>query len=415
VDQLGAVVAREAESLLWLRGSRLDDETDRVDVVILLVDPVSKPKMHFGARCCLLGHDGAVEFHMPDEWPVVVSISSRASRLSPNFRAVDMVTSDELSLDLVSSNRVWQLIPLTWNFADTDSLLDMVITGAGEPFKKVIKLPRPRAAKVDLANELGISDPIAYGREHVDTPSSSAPAAGEEEADDPLGGPLDDAGDEVLDGIGAHAEFENVVGLPEAALDDMREEMEHVMQVVDHAADDFGLGDVRADLAPDEALGDSDLEEERGVASGSLDPPPVEGLVSVLTPAPENTFADLIRTSHKDSLGYTSNPLPPFNSIPKCGRINTWPNDRLEKFRSVGCRCYLHPSCSAPAKARWQTPDELLLKWLYSGVVVDGASRARKKELGREHMRLFASIFAAHQDDAAASGAAGSSTDAAPS
>ena len=42
VDDLGAPVAREAESLLWLKGQDDDlfGEGDRVDMVVLLVDPV---------------------------------------------------------------------------------------------------------------------------------------------------------------------------------------------------------------------------------------------------------------------------------------------------------------------------------------------------------------------------------------
>ena len=42
VDDLGAPVAREAEGLLWLKGQDDDlfGEGDRVDMVVLLVDPV---------------------------------------------------------------------------------------------------------------------------------------------------------------------------------------------------------------------------------------------------------------------------------------------------------------------------------------------------------------------------------------
>ena len=114
VDDLGAPVAREAESLLWLKGQDDDlfGEGDRVDMVVLLVDPVYQPKMQYWARCCLLGQDGVDQFRMPDAWPVVVSICSREARLSPNFRTLDLVTSDELALQLTSGPKVWQLIPL---------------------------------------------------------------------------------------------------------------------------------------------------------------------------------------------------------------------------------------------------------------------------------------------------------------
>ena len=111
-----------------------------------------------------MGEDGVAQFRMPDAWPVVVSICSREARLSPNFRTLDLVTSDELALQLTSGTEVWQLIPLVWEFADTDSVLDMVITGAGEPFVKAPKVPKTKVATVDLAAEVDVADPIAHGR-----------------------------------------------------------------------------------------------------------------------------------------------------------------------------------------------------------------------------------------------------------
>ena len=155
----------------------------------------------------------------------------REARLSPNFRTLDLVTSDELALQLTSGTMVWQLIPLVWEFADTDSVLDMVITGAGEPFAKAPKIPKKKVAPVDLAAEVDVADPIAHGQAGAwASTSASSEEVRPAEPADPADGPSDGADDEeAFADMGAHAEAEGVVGLSADILADIHEQMGFVM------------------------------------------------------------------------------------------------------------------------------------------------------------------------------------------
>lgn len=63
--------------------------------------------------------------------------------------------------------------------------------------------------------------------------------------------------------------------------------------------------------------------------------------------------------------GYISSRAPGFNTIPIVGRITSWPDTKPEEWRSVACRCSMHPSCSSAAKARRKVTDYQLQKWLF--------------------------------------------------
>ena len=330
VDDLGAPVAREAESLLWLKGQDDDlfGEGDRVDMVVLLVDPVYQPKMQYWARCCLLGEDGVAQFRMPDAWPVVVSICSREARLSPNFRTLDLVTSDELALQLTSGTEVWQLIPLVWEFADTDSVLDMVITGAGEPFVKAPKVPKTKVATVDLAAEVDVADPIAHGRAGAWASTSAVRPAEPAGPAEPADGPSDGADDEeAFADMGAHAEAENVVGLSADVLEDIHEQMGFVM-CVGEPVDAFGVGDEDKEAALEVAMVDSDVDEECEAAEAlfPVEAPPEAASFDRVPPSIEECIMGAVVSD----LGYVALSLPPWDQFPAVGRITTWPKDQPE-------------------------------------------------------------------------------------
>ena len=415
VDSLGVHVARLAETLVWLRGTSVDNPTDILSMVCLLCDPVYSPKMQFWGRCCLLGQDRQHEFVMPDAWPVVVSVSTRVARLSPRFRAVDLVTSDELAHQLASAHRQWQLHTLEWDFRDGDSLLDMVITGATGPFVKKVAVRQKRAATDAMDAEIGVADPRGYG-------IAQAMASSHSVSDD-VGGDLPhtsapddaDAQQDFLEQVVAEAEAELCDGLGEAAMQDIGEAMLDVMHRIDHAADDFFLGDAdRADVVAE--AHDSDAEEEDAIIP---EDPPVAAPTPPLAPGPPlpippPTLEECLANSKLDGLGYISLRLAPWDAVAHVGRITDWPASREKERMSVGCKCYVHPACNSPAKTRQVVTDAFLKRWLFHAKFEAGASKARIRELGVEHRKLFHYMFAEHVAAPVCSGGAGSSTDAAP-
>ena len=397
VGSLGAHVARLAETLVWLQGTSVDNPADILSMVCLLCDPVYSPKMQFWGRCCLLGQDRQHEFVMPDAWPVVVSVSTRVARLSPRFRAVDLVTSDELAHQLASAHRQWQLHTLEWDFRDGDSLLDMVITGATGPFVKKVAVRQKRAATDAMDAEIGVADPRGYG-------IAQAMASSHSVSDD-VGGDLPhtsapddaDAQQDFLEQVVAEAEAELCDGLGEAAMQDIGEAMLDVMHRIDHAADDFFLGDAdRADVVAE--AHDSDAEEEEAIIP---EDPPVAAPPPPLAPGPPlpippPTLEECLANSKLDGLGYISLRLAPWDAVAHVGRITDWPASREKERMSVGCKCYVHPACNSPAKTRQVVTDAFLKRWLFHAKFEAGASKARIRELGVEHRKLFQYMFAEH-------------------
>ena len=134
-------------------------------------------------------------------------------------------------------------------------------------------------------------------------------------------------------------------------------------------------------------------------------------------PPIELTPAECAEVAQVSGMGYITCPLPPWDSKPMIGRLTSWPEARPMLLRSVSLKCYLHPGCGSPAKGRWAVSDNQLLRWLFSGVCEEGATKHRKHELRLLHAAAWQPIFdegIAPPPATAEGSAASSSSDALP-
>ena len=83
-------------------------------------------------------------------------------------------------------------------------------------------------------------------------------------------------------------------------------------------------------------------------------------------------------------------------------------SQQRRSHRNIGCQCYLHVGCRSPARTTKKVSQEMLIAWLFDGVVEEGCTRGRGEELARQHKAVFADIVDGHHE--LTRGRAGSST-----
>ena len=108
VDSLGGRdVVKKAESLVCFRGAHPRTGL-RKDIIALLVFSRQQPVIHFYAKCDIKGASpDDVPAVMPDALPFVASIRVVRSRLSNNYASVDIMSSEEISHEMVQSQMEW--------------------------------------------------------------------------------------------------------------------------------------------------------------------------------------------------------------------------------------------------------------------------------------------------------------------
>jgi hypothetical protein len=394
VDSLGAQEAGRATSLLWLR-SRTPGEPRRVEHCILLIDPVYSPKMQFYARCCLQGHAGDSEFNMPPAFPVVVSINTRLSRMSKQFRALDICTSDELCQQLVTTGDDWDFIPLSWEFLPNDNLLDMKIVGHEEPFTLPVKAPKVKKTPwAEMPAEMFAEDPLAHGKATAQ-PTAAWLASGSSSS---LGPPCDATpadGDEAAGGDEMlwDEDVDHFSGLAADVRYDMAQVLSEVLHSVDGACDGEGGALAQAPVPEftddlEVELPESDNEEEEALAAAP-DVLPDTAEVEVMLAPPEGVIVlspeQLADVATVSPGGYVSCAHGEWARMGTLGRITSWPQTLPESRRSISIHCHMHISCNSPAKRLLAVSNRQLLVWLFSGIPEPEGTRARKQELAREH------------------------------
>ena len=99
---------------------------------------------------------------------------------------------------------------------------------------------------------------------------------------------------------------------------------------------------------------------------------------------------------HVDADGTVTCALPPWNAMTAIGLISTWPKEREDmQRRNISCRCYMHLSCTSPAKVFRSVRQDTLLRWLLSGTpVYPAASNMQRNEWGAAHKPSWLGIFA---------------------
>lgn len=203
VDHLGAAVVHAGEVLVRFHLPRADDEDGMpVDALGLILDARYRPKMQFIARCVLFdGPDDRV-CRFPPTFPVDIRIASGTCRISPQHRAVDILTSDEWALELAAVGADWEIHQLMWEDPVDASLLRLRATGTHGKFAAQAKARPRRGFKFDLPAEVFEGNPIELGRLAAGTssqqgmPSTDLPAPIGDLVGSPGEAPVDTAGGE---------------------------------------------------------------------------------------------------------------------------------------------------------------------------------------------------------------------------
>ena len=402
VDSMGPACARLGDKVLLLRGVVIDGNP--IDMVVSLLDCRFRPKMQYYSKCVMKHEEGQQSFIFPDELPAVVRPSVVASSITARRRAVHTCSSDDLALELVDSGRTWSMIPLEWKFPDgTDNLFDMEITSMSVPFEPPAAAKARTQKSKAASSAMDLGDPLASGIAQGVARCGGLPASS------PLPG---DAGP-VHHGFDARAfaDEEMFEGLRPDEIAAIREDFELAMGMlpgdviedppVNSDGDDpFGAESEAEDVALEALIADGEGE------AASAPVPPIE-----LTPA------ECAEVAQVSGMGYITCPIPPWDSKPMIGRLTSWPEARPMLLRSVSLKCYLHPGCGSPAKGRWAVSDNQLLRWLFSGVCEEGATKHRKHELRLLHAAAWQPIFdegIAPPPATAEGSAASSSSDALP-
>ena len=386
-----------ASQLVCFEGSDGDGDGAVAVAFALLVLVKHSPKMQFWSRCRHVLADGSTLApwigQMP-ECPFVVRISDRVGRLCSrkdgggDMRSVDIFTSDELALELVSAKRSWRLFPMSYTLVEGASLMDMQALARGDPFDCAVAVRAPKAQLVKLPMEFDMGDPSEHGGSLAAHTRHHRENARHELVHDAVGnidccGEYVDMPSDMVDDLAALDREGHCIAKPAAVADPMCELLVAPGEVV---ACESELVDaavfVDEELESEGALPAEECHDGAIDGSGSADTPVVDGS----THAP--TLDDFVSVAIIDEEGWISCPLPHFKGIPHLGRLTTWPKDAPPEKANVGIRCVLHGGNCKVARRRHSLTNEQLLKWLFSGVpFVPGQGQALAN-LGRDHALL---------------------------
>ena len=261
---------------------------------------------------------------------MIVSHHILPSTLNGVSRALECMTSDDLCLKLAVPGLEWKLYSLAWQWPEgAASLLDREIVGIGDEIAiEKVKEPKSKRKKVkdhgawsamNLGDPMNLPEHDCSGDEHGD----GGGLAG-------AGGGLFDAGFDA-----AYGDDEFVEGLRPDEVDVIEEEMGIAMDHKPVPNDEF------EEVDSDDS--DDHLDEDEG----------------------EPTIMECIDAALTGPLGYITCPLGRWRDVAMIGRIITWPASKPIAQRSVSVRCYLHPTCTSPAKLRHSVSDRLLYGWLF--------------------------------------------------
>lgn len=365
VDSLGKDRARSCNELIWLscapkaspNGGAASSSEDDAGLLVLLVDVVYKPKAQLFAKCVLdKSPTMCSSFVLPD-CPFVAKLSVGSPLMRGFGESVQLISSDDLALEMSRRAPDWSLTEMQWQMeACNRDLLSMRVVGRGSVFE-VVTARRQECCGVLWPKELDMGDPL-------DLSKSSGQGA-----IDALAAAFADTGGSDGEGQG-----EESVSEMSSAAASLQHELCAGGLWGDLELPEDGAGGVGEGVAADPAQ--RDLEEALAEAANDE--------------APEGpSVEEAVRASSISEGGHVSCALEPWRSRASLGRITTWPEHQPHEKRSVSMRCFLHPRCSA-ARARSKVSDELLLTWLYSGVVPEpGADKQQKDALRDQHISRF--------------------------
>ena len=378
------------------------------DIVVLLVSSRHQPRLHFFAKCSTPGPDGSDANTLPDVFPFTLSLSIGASRLSRQFRAANIVSSEELAKEMAATRLQWAIHILDWEIPARRQLLDHHVVSIGEAWEK----PAPRCKKANTTDDydfvLPDGDPLEVGRAQARASSNfgASPSTGGPAGASPADGAVPD------DEAWAEAEL-----FAELALDEL-EVLGGEIAGIDFDAG-VALGDLEgrdledADGSDDDAL--SDESEGFGTAAASPGGPPEPEAAGV---SPEEAVRICNVSKTKFAEGYVSCSAAPWSMKHVCGRLTSWPPN-IERFaQNVQMTCWMHPKCKTSALGGWRVTDDELLHWLFQGVPVaagdspeDAAAKtqAHRSILAERSQEAKARVWATEEAEAPAGGAASSS------
>ena len=375
VDKVGLEVVKNVEVLLRCHLPKAEGRPASIDSVVWLADARSRPKMQFLLRCVLRGGDSSVLFQCPRRYPYDLDVSVRATRISPTFKAVDVCTSDELSLQLAKLGGGWTFSQLQWEEIPDSSLRVVRVVGEEEKFVAVMKKKKNAAARKGESNcadedllpaEMFAACPWELGRKEGEAmrgglgPQGGDACAGLVEEQ---GGAASDVEEECnSDGFDEAGEARD--GIPPMERHDLAE-----------VALDMLGGDIDEELLAAVCGGCPSAVGAAAEGGESSDEGEVEAALVAACGEDGNGEADARTAVEKaaganvDCLGYISHPDSLEFNIDKVliGRITTWPREEPLLRRSVSIKCWMHPGCGSPARKRHQVDDALLLQWFFQG------------------------------------------------
>ena len=361
--------AEHCIGLLRLRGSggattAPDAASSPVDVVVLLTLCRKKPKVQIFAYCFV--EDAVAETCPLGPVPFHVQLRCGPSPHCGRVDGLDLCTSDELALGLVTLRSDWQLVPLVWvETPVAPSLVRFLVVGQGPPVD--IRRPRPARPAKSAADVLDVLRLL----EEPALPSFAASAFGE-----PFEAENDD--DELLPGIPEDFREDAAAELAESLGFDGEAEAATVL-----AVNPFGEAGDAEPAADGESNPDAEAAAFEDVAAGEV------GAVGDL---PLDLGA-LAAAAVIDNRGYVTSPVPPWDALTSIGTIQSWPMRVPLERRSHTCKCHLHTDCSSRPRKRQDYPEDWLLRWLFSGVSEPLCPAWRDKQLRDEHQKMFPIIM----------------------
>ena len=393
VGSLGAEVVKKVESLVCFRGVHPLTGRRR-DIVALLLCRRAQPNIHFYAICDIKGASPEVVVDtMPEALQFIASIRVVHSRMSKHCDSIDIKTNEELAHEMALSQMEWRLVPLHWCLPEgasgTSPLLDHVVTMVADAFEPKAKVARRTAITADDFLDQLDSDPIAAGVSAAlvaeAAGSGASPCLPRLFADGGRG--MDaEAGVEAEAGM----EAELFADVEEDVLDDFHQELFGELLPLDDMEDSPDDDDSFVD--------DDDAAEESAEEAGAAPEAEVdyEAAAARAAAARARAIDEAVAHCHVDADGTVTCALPPWNAMTAIGLISTWPKEREDmQRRNISCRCYMHMSCTSPAKVFRSVRQDTLLRWLLSGTpVYPVASNMQRNEWGAAHKPSWLGIFA---------------------
>jgi hypothetical protein len=389
-DALGKTEVHKSASLACMRGIHATNGTKK-DVVVLLVMARYSPKIQFFVRCTFKSMDGEPSDMMPDAMPFIASLGVARSRLGDHHEALDIVTSEELAVDLSSMELAWELRPLKWELPEKRQLTDHIVTNVEDAFEFNYIEKRNVMSDFDLTGLEFEEDPHDSGRKvGMSQRQGAPPSIGTKSSAEPLPdepvlafqeteGPEEDEEERLFEGV----HLEDRYAVCEQLFDDMLPDSEGANLAGEP------IGDVLVEEPPSdgsEAFGELD-----GTVTAAEEPEPI-----VYTP--EAAVAFCIRSP----MGYVSCSVPPWNGKPYFARITMWPDSVPEENRNMQATCYLHSACRTPGTTRKKCTLEQMFLWCLKGAWEPTAPVARRKILAAQHKTMFHAVLAPPETAAAA-------------